>query len=189
MAICIGLAQANTASAAGRFTPAEEALLPAYCEFTQTWAKTNERQRKYAEYLRRFGNGWKHMHHYCWGLVSLSRATRHNAQVNKREYHTRKAIDDFDYVLQNAPQDFVMLFQIAYRKARALIVNQQLLEAEKVSKELLQRWPDRADSYGIAAEILLARKRPGLAGEILEKAKSIVKDTNRLKRIRAALKI
>jgi thioredoxin-like negative regulator of GroEL len=102
---------------------------------------------------------------------------------------TRSAIADIDYVLRNAPEDFVLRNEILARKARILIVAGSPDAAFEIAEQVAAKWPEQADSHGLVAEALLALGRRSDAKKVLDAATSSVLDKDRLARIRSVLKL
>lgn len=80
----------------GRWTPAEVAMLPAYCQ-----ARLARDEAQLSHWNRTFGRTTVlHLHHYCYGLLHMQRA---NATTNgaQRRRHFGSAVKQFDYVLRH----------------------------------------------------------------------------------------
>ncbi len=166
---------------------AERSLLPQWCKFTQTFVTGAQGNLRYQQYLGQYGEGWKHVHHFCWGLVSMVRAAGYDTSASQRDYFLKSAIMDFDYVLERAPENFVLRFDINLKKVRALLTRNELNNAESLARQIVERWSDRADAYGLLAEVYLAAKAPHEARKALEQGVDQVKDKDRLDQIRSVL--
>src|SRR5690606_5990555 len=118
---------------------------------------------------------------------SMLRYSQFSTSAQMKRTLAKSAIADIDYVLRNAPEDFVLRNEILTRKARILIIAGSPDEALEVAKEIVAKWPNQADSHGLVVEALLALKRRGDAKKVLDEAASHVEDTDRLARIRTAL--
>lgn len=170
-------------------TPAERKALPAWCEFTHSFDRTPGAPGHFNDHVARYGVGWTHVHHFCWALGSLMRYSRYDTTAQMKQSLVAAALDDIDYVLRNAPRDFVLRYEILVRKVRVLVMHGALADAEALSREVLAEWPDRADSHGLVAEVLLASGRRREASDVLAAADAAVRDRARLKQIRGALKL
>ncbi len=176
-------AQANVFG--GPITDSEMALLPKYCNYTQTFPGSQKEPSVYEAYLQRYGVGWTHIHHYCWAMVGMNRFDRPgNTRMTKNTLATN-AVSDINYVLKNAPENFVFRFELMTRQGKILIRNGMLKEARTVSDAVISQWPERADSYALAAELEVSSNRRGELAKLFEIARTKVKDPERLDQIRA----
>lgn len=169
-------------------TEAERRALPRWCEFTQTFDRAPRNPGHYNDHVARYGEGWTHVHHYCWALASLIRYHSFDTTPQMRHTLASSAIGDLDYVLRNAPEDFILRFDILVRKARVLTMLGSPADALQLGEQIRAEWPDRSDSHGLVAEILLVLNRREEAREVLRAAESVVKDMERLDHIKAALR-
>jgi hypothetical protein len=172
-----------------QMTTEELRALPRWCSFTQTFERNPRAPGHYDDHLARYGPGWTHVHHYCWALGSMLRYSQFSTSAQMKRSLATSAIADIDYVLRNAPEDFVLRNEIVTRKARILIIAGSPGEGLSIAEQVAKEWPDQADSHGLVAEALLALKRRGDAKKVLDEAESRVKDNDRLARIRSALKL
>jgi tetratricopeptide (TPR) repeat protein len=62
------------------------------------------------------------MHHYCQGLIETNRATFSVRTRQERMHLLASAISNFDYVIQRASADFIMLPEIRTKKGENLIL-------------------------------------------------------------------
>lgn len=170
-------------------TEAERRALPRWCEFTQSFDRTPRNPGHYDDHVARYGVGWTHVHHYCWALASLIRYFNFETSAQMKRTLADSALRDLDYVLRNSPEDFVLRFEILARKARVLMALQSLSEAHALSEEIRAKWPDRSDSHGLVAEVLVQMNRHQDARNLLTAAESVVKDKERLDQIRSALNL
>ena len=163
----------------------EMGLIPSYCRYTQTFPGSAKEPSIYQGYVERYGTGWTHMHHYCWALLAMARYDRPGNDRQTKNALARGAVADLNYVLRNAPAEFAFRFDVLTRKGKALIRNGQLKEARAVSEAVLNQWPDRADSYALAAELEWSSNRRGELSKLFELARPKVRDLERLEQIRA----
>jgi len=127
------------------------------------------------------GPTFKHMHHYCWGLMKTNRALLFTRAPQHRTFYLDSSISEFDYVISYAPRDFILLPEILTKKGENLI---RLGRASQGALELLRAielkpdyWPPYAavsDYYKEIGEIAKAR-------EWLEKGLSVTPDVRALK--------
>ena len=145
----------------------EVALLPGYCKYTQTFRDNVPGGNNPAEIKRWYdiqGPVFHAMHHYCWGLMYMRRSTLVSNRQG-REYYLNTAIAEFDYVIDRAPADFVLLPEIFWKKGDVLI---RLGKGPAGAKALMQAielkpdyWPpyiSLGDYYRDAGNISGARE-------------------------------
>jgi len=83
----------------GRFTAAELASLPQYCQDK----KNNVNGERWA---RTFGrDNYMHIHHYCNGLIYFSRANM-EIDAKRRRPYISSGLNGFNYVLRLWPANF-----------------------------------------------------------------------------------
>lgn len=99
---------------AGAETPAEIAMLPAYCD-----AKMGKKSPEAVSYwIATLGHeNWIHMHHYCGGLVDINRYYRQNSYERKRSLSN--AVWQFNYMLEHTNPSFFMRADFHYQRGKA----------------------------------------------------------------------
>lgn len=186
--LLIGLSNANAMSQS-EISDEERGLLPRWCDFTQGFDRAPDAPGHYASYVQRFGEGWTHLHHFCWAMVNLQRYQRFDAGPQRKKGLAVAVIGDLDYVLREAPEDFVLLFDVYLRKAKLLLLEGELEAARRVSDLMVEKWPERADAHGLAAQVLIDSGRRAEAGRLLDRSVQQVIDKDRLRQIRSVLKL
>jgi len=157
-------------------------MVPRYCMYTQPYraripGSSGEVNRWYSV----MGPTFHAMHHYCWGLMNTNRALFLVKTRTARVFYLNASISEFDYVIQRAKPDFVMLPEIHMKKGENLIRlgrgPQGIQELERAIELKPDYWPPYAvmsDYYKAAGDIKKAR-------EVLEKALSYSPDAKGLK--------
>ena len=106
-------------------TPAEQALLPRYC---QVKLKDDNTTPEAKSFVSQFGfANWLHLHHYCYALNYLNRANKAGG-AKARDSLRRSAAADYRYVLGKSRPDFWMRPQLLVELGRLHI---QLNEPDK----------------------------------------------------------
>lgn len=187
--VALALAMSAHALTPNEMTEAERRALPRWCEFTQSFDRSPRNPGHYHDHVARYGVGWTHVHHYCWALASLIRYYNFETSAQMKRTLANSALQDIDYVLRNAPEDFILRFEIFVRKARVLMALGALSEAHALSERIQTEWPDRSDSHGLVAEVLLQMNQRQNAKNLLIAAEPLVKDRERLSQIRSALNL
>jgi len=68
-----------------------------------------------------FGEGWGHMHHYCYGLNFINRYYRSRDAAFKK-FSLKNAIGNFDYMLDHTSENYFMRGQFLLEKGRVMIL-------------------------------------------------------------------
>ena len=149
------------------YSPREIAMLPPYCKHTQDFRESVPGGNDPAEIERwsaLMGGTFIHMHHYCYGLVAANRATLSTAQ-QQRMFQLDTSIREFDYVIEHAPSDFVLLPEIIWRKGESLIrvgrAPHGILELQRAIDLKRDYWPPYAalsDYYKDTGDLRKARE-------------------------------
>jgi tetratricopeptide (TPR) repeat protein len=96
------------------------AKLPAFCRGTMMIRKLSQDPIPWDVYLKKYGESWMHLHHYCWALNAENHAVS-ISNTDRRRDKLRYAIGDIDYVLSNNKDpNFYFLPEIYTSKARIL---------------------------------------------------------------------
>ena len=146
----------------------EVALLPRYCNYTQMFREKVPGGNDSAVingWYAQLGPTFNHMHHYCLGLMKNNRAMFLARDHVVRQFYLGAAIVEFDYVIDRAPADFILLPEIITKKGEALI---QLGKGPVAVLEFLRAidlkndyWPPYAylsDYYKETGEMAKARE-------------------------------
>ena len=186
---CATLLAAVDATAQRRATNEELAALPRWCHATRGFSELPGPGNSFKDYMARYGPGWSHVHHYCWALTSIMRYDRFGNSRQAKAGYAMSALGDIRYVLNRVEPDFVLWADIVNKKTRLLIRERELDQAMASAREMLAAYPERADSYGLMAEVLFEVGRRGDARKILEEGETKVKDPERLEKIRSVMKL
>lgn len=95
MATMMGIPAANAGVASLKPTPQEARQLPQFC---RNWALGIKGPKQPRSHYK--GEGYKHRHHYCMGLNELNRATKIVSDKQRKKFHLKRSIAQFNYVLQ-----------------------------------------------------------------------------------------
>ena len=164
--------------------PREMAMVPRYCVHTQVYRDVvpggghGDEIKRWTSVM---GPTFNAMHHYCAGLILTNRANFLSRTPADRQYYLNFSIVEFDYVIQRAPQDFIVLPEILTKKGENLIrlgrAHLGIVELQRAIDLKPDYWPPYAqmsDYYKGTGDILKAR-------EYLEKALSYSPDVKGLK--------
>ena len=167
------------------FDRREVAMLPRYCIYTQHFREFVPGGNNPEEIQRwgsMMGETFHHLHHYCYGLMFFNRATLLAREAHVRRFYLGNAIKEFDYVLQRAPQEFILLPEVLTKKGETFIKqNRGALAAEPLERAIGLKpdyWPPYAylsDYYRETGDFKRAR-------QILEAGLSAAPDAKGLQR-------
>jgi tetratricopeptide (TPR) repeat protein len=141
-------------------------MLPEYCKDTLVFAAAMPGVGKGAEHWYAvMGPTFRHVHHYCYALVQTNRANFFSRNQKERRSYLYYSLEEFDYVIRNAPRSFVLLPEIHTKKGENLI---RLGDVSRGTQELLRAidlkpeyWPPYAymsDYYKQTGQLALARE-------------------------------
>jgi hypothetical protein len=102
----------------------EVALLPKFCPHTLLFKEKvpgGSNPLEIERWEAVLGPTFRHMHHYCWGLMKTNRGVLLSRDRQVRQGYLTDSIREFDYVIQRAPADFVLLPEILTKKGENLI--------------------------------------------------------------------
>ena len=152
----------------------EVAPLPVYCKYTQDFTRRLPEGDNAAERSRWYqiqGPIFHAMHHYCWGLMYARRATLVTNSQGRRHY-LENSINEFDYVIERAPEDFVLLPEILTKKGESLLrlgrgpaAATELTRAMKLKPDYWPPYVALSDFYKEVGNVAQAREllQAGLA--------------------------
>lgn len=190
-ALALGIAtvplQSAFAGAPPDITPEERALMPRWCNYVQGWDDTSPVE--YKKMVDQYGEGWSHMHHYCWSLVDVFRLDQRALRKPPGYADARRAIGGLDYVLRNSPKDFVFRTEVLALRAKLMARYVGLDPAIKTAVQLVQEWPKYADGYTILADLLLKAKKRDEALAVLARGEELASDKERFARQKSILQI
>jgi len=172
------------------YDPRELGMLPRYCIYTGEFRKHIPAGNDAAEVQRLtalMGSTFEAMHHYCWGLMKTNRALLLAKTKQVRMFYLSASISEFDYVIERAAPDFVLLPEILTRKGENLIrlgnVAAGITELQAAIDAKRDYWPPYvalSDYYKQSGDVAKAR-------ELLETALSFAPDAKGVQRRIAAL--
>ncbi len=147
--VLLALATVTPAQAQMHTTPAEIAMLPAYCD-----AKIGRKLPESVDYWRdrmRHEN-WIHIHHYCSGLIELNRYYR--SARGRQRANLGNAVNEFSGMLRAWTPDFFLRPEAHLNRGKAyrLMGNQgqalgDFLKALELNPRLTSATTELADLY------------------------------------------
>ena len=131
-------------------------MLPKYCVDTMGFgygdAYTNT-SPKAGYWLGLMGKSFWAMHHHCFGLIKLRRATSGLVSAQARLGYLQGAVGEFEYVLRNAKPDFIMLPEVNLRLGDTLVQLKNYGAAQTAYDRAIRQNPNFAPPYARWAEV------------------------------------
>lgn len=127
-------------------TRAELASLPAYCRGTQLIRNLSGDSTPLETYIAIYGDGFQHLHHFCWALNAENKSYRMRKKGQRRS-KLQYAIKDIDYVIGRAPSSFSLLPEIYVARARILFKLDRDYEAVMNLKQAIELNSGYAPAY------------------------------------------
>jgi tetratricopeptide (TPR) repeat protein len=146
-------------------TPGEVALLPPYCIDTETMSDNDPRYAPRAKvWKQQLGETFLALHHYCWGLVRLSRGKRAGVSPQESQWHFSTAVREYQYVLDFAKPGFLLTPEIELRIGEAHLELKDYKSAVEAFSRSLNAKVDYWPAYERWAGVLsrLGKKREAL---------------------------
>jgi tetratricopeptide (TPR) repeat protein len=157
-------------------TKAEMALIPTYCPDTMGFGygdahyNTSPRAPRWVSML---GKDFWHLHHYCWALINLNRANRHGIPKLQRKGLLESVMSDYQYVLNRADPEFLLLPEILTRAGEAELMLARPERAGEAFARARQLKPDYWPAYSHWIEYLIGKGRRGEAKELAQEGLEI----------------
>lgn len=152
----------------------EDRLLPAECLYTNGTQHTLARPDLYAGLLKRYGEGWSHMHHYCNALRMNLEYHRSTTPPMRRRTLGQRMIGELDYVIRHSPPYFDLLPLVITRKIEYLDRMGRTSEAFETAMELSERFPDLSEGHARLAVMLRRAGRAAEAEAVIARARGLV---------------
>lgn len=174
----VGIAALVLSGTAGSVVPteAEWQVWPEYCQVRFSIAGDGQGTQfadridpaKLRQWESQLGKAWPPMHHYCYGLVFLTRA---KAELNEQmRLHTyEQAVSEFDYAYDRVPESHPFFPEIAVRLALAYEGTGDRNAAQTYLDNAIKAWPDFAGAYTAWSLIHRADGDTAAAIEVLQR--------------------
>jgi tetratricopeptide (TPR) repeat protein len=160
-------------------------MLPRYCIYTYYFREAGVPGSNDEGELNRWtgimGPVFKHMHHYCWGLMKTNRALLIATDQQSKRFYLSNAIGEFDYVLIRSPADFVLLPEIHTKKGENLIRLGKNRDGVAELERAIAIKPDYWPPYAALSDYYKAKGDSAKARELLEQGLVVSPDAKGLK--------
>jgi tetratricopeptide (TPR) repeat protein len=174
------------------YEPSLVLRLPPYCKYTMFFnAKVpgGDNRVEQERWKNLMGPTFIHMHHYCYGLMATNRAIYLSPTREARNHNFGISIQEYDYVIQRAPEGFGLLPEMLTRKGESLISLDRGPEGVGELRRAIDIQPDYWPAYAAASDYYKEHGAPSKAREWLEKGLAAAPDTRALTRRLDALNI
>ena len=172
-------------------TPAELALAPPYCPYTQSYSahfNPGDFVEKKAYWMERLGNELGHLHHYCDAMIYRARAAGHSVSAHERSIKFNQVVGEIDYVLRNTPQGYVLRPEFYTKKGEALVKLRRDKDAIEAFRLAARAKADYWPAYTGLAEVLRANGKIDDARAVVEDGLQYSPESKLLKSMLAELK-
>lgn len=153
-ASALGLVMTGAAAQPTNVADSEIALLPPYCA-DKEWGSRPANPVNQARRAAQLGPSWAGLHHYCWGLVSVRRATMGNLSPAMKRHLIETAVGDYQYTIRHSTPDFVLLPEILLRLGEAYVLLGDPASAISAFEASLAKKPDYWPARLAAADLLV----------------------------------
>ena len=166
-------------------TKAEMALIPTYCpdtmgfKFNDAYYNTSPRA---AQWVSMLGKDFWSLHHYCWALVNLQRANRYGLTKLQRKGLFEEVLSDYNYVLERADADFLLLPEILTRAGEAELKLSHPERANAAFAKARQIKPDYWPAYSHWVEYLIVKGHREEARELARQGLEITPQASTLQK-------
>lgn len=167
------------------YDPREMAMLPRYCGHTMLFRDKvlgGNNPEEVERWHGVFGDTFNHLHHYCRGIMKTNRAVLLSRDPQTRRAYLVDAVREFDYVLERATPDFVLLPEILTKKGEDLILLGKgpvgIIELERAASQKPDYWPP----YARMSDYYVSVGDKQKAREVLDKGLSFSPDAQALRR-------
>jgi tetratricopeptide (TPR) repeat protein len=147
-------------------TPTELAALPRFCQVRLGAEGITIASPEFKMWAERLGNDFEHTHHYCLGLVGLSRYQRARSPQDKTHY-LQSAVGDFSYMVRNAKPTYVLMSDVYLQRGLAYSLLKRNAEAIGDMYKALELNPRTAKGYNMLSDIYVGMNDKSRALDIV----------------------
>lgn len=156
--------------------------LPRYCWGTQQIREISQDPTPITTYVAKYGEGYNHLHHYCWSLNQEYKAAFMRDRALARS-ELVSAIGGIDYVLRNNHDPkFFFLPEIYASKARILFQLDQPSDAVTWLRKAIELNPGYVSAYARLSDYYVYQGDETYAIKILKEGISKCHQSDTLKR-------
>jgi hypothetical protein len=151
-------------------------LVPKDCLYTNSTAHSVAQPEVYQSLVRRYGEGWTHMHHYCNALRQFIEYNRFGTSQPRRNELSWRIIGELDYVIRWSPTDFALLPMVMLKRVEYLMHFGRAREGIEGLADMIEMFPKQAEAHARLAWYLRRAGRQAEAEAVLSRAREMVAD-------------
>jgi tetratricopeptide (TPR) repeat protein len=150
------------------YDPREMAMLPGFCKYTlliRDKVPGGLDDVKTDAWKATLGPTFLHLHHYCWGLMKTNRGVLLAKSAQARAAYLTYANQEFDYVIERSPPNFVLLPEILTKRGENFIRLQKgplalpdLQRAVELKPDYWPAYAQMSDYYKSVGDLTNARQ-------------------------------
>ncbi len=165
-------------------------MLPSYCKYTQYFRDRLPGGNDRAEierWTQSLGPTFVHMHHYCFGLLNTNRAIYTSKTRQDRAFNLNNSVTEFQYVIEKAPPEFVLLPEMLTKKGENLVRLGKGPQGFPDLQRAIELKPDYWPPYAAISDYFKEVDNPAQAREWLQKGLEATNNAKALVRRMAEL--
>lgn len=163
------------------FDDRDFSMAPPYCRFTNIGrVEARDNPAELARWRAVLGYMYDHMHHYCAGRMLTNRALYMSRNSKERMRDLNYSLQEFNYVINRAKPDYVLLPEFHYYKGDNLLRMGRTAEGIPSLQKAIELKPDYWPPYASLSDHLKALGDVAKAREWLEKGLSASPDAKAL---------
>ena len=177
------------------FDSREIAMLPAFCKYTEYFRQKvpgGSNTEEVNRWRSIIGPSFIHIHHYCFALIKTNRALLLTRTAQYREFYLRDSLQEFQYVIDRVPEEFVLLPEILTKRGENLVRLSQgptgVLDFERAAELNPAYWPAYAQMGDYYKSVGQIDKAKAAFESGLEHAPDTAALTRRLAELRSLTK-
>ena len=147
-------------------TAGEIALLPEFCR-DKEWAGSFVPPERKTYWRGIMGQSWEGIHHYCWALVHVRRATSRSMAPEMRTHLLNVAVSDYHYAIENSASDFVLAPEMLLKMGEAHVLLRNYPAAVAAFERSMLSNPQYWPAYQRLADVYVKTKLPQRARQVL----------------------
>lgn len=161
--VVLGMALFGSANGAEPFapTPSERVLLPEYCQDRLA----NKNFKKWGTVL---GDGYNHIHHYCFALNFINRAKAKVRDVPGRKHALQSASNNLDYVMERTDDKYVLAPDFHIARGEIRMMQGDMVEAQLSFTRATELKPDYPKGWLALSDLFQRSNRHDQARQALE---------------------
>jgi hypothetical protein len=167
------------------YDPREVGMLPRFCIHTQVFRERvpgGSNPQQIERWRAIMGPTFEAMHHYCWGLMKTNRAVLLVRSSERRQFYLNDSLGEFDWVIQRAPENFILLPEVLVKKGENLVRLNKGPSAVYAFERAIELKPDYWPPYAQMSDYYKAAGNTARAREVLAQGLAQIRNSPALLR-------